>query len=74
MILYTTVPAELVFQPDQDAFSKQKVMTIDSVPVVTEEVAPGKYQIVRILSTDPGAYLKSSLTPGQTVGADRVNS
>ncbi|WP_066173145.1 YlzJ-like family protein [Bacillus marinisedimentorum] len=74
MILYTTVPEELMFQPDQAEFSKQKVVTINSVPVVTAEVSPGKYQIVRILSTDPGAFLKSSLAPGQMVGMDQVNS
>ncbi|MEW6183809.1 MAG: YlzJ-like family protein [Bacillota bacterium] len=68
MILYTPLPMELVLQGlESEPVPKLKETTVGGVPVIVEETGPGRGRLVRLLSTDPYAYLKPDLTPGTEV-------
>jgi hypothetical protein len=69
MILYTTVPYELIFPTEQSEFEKQENLTINGVPMIVEKTEQGK-RIIRILSTDPADYLDNDLMPGQIISGD----
>lgn len=67
MILYTTIPHELIFQSKEEDFNKQKVVQVNGVSMLVMEHEPMRYQIVRILSSNPKHFLIDSLMPGQII-------
>jgi hypothetical protein len=69
MIIYTTMPLELVFA-DYEKVEKQKIQEIDMGGGVKMMVEPmGDYQgkIVRIISPNPHDYMNPRFAPGQTI-------
>ncbi|WP_339192930.1 YlzJ-like family protein [Aeribacillus sp. FSL W8-0870] len=67
MILYTTVPEELIFPSDQEAFQKRHIVEMNGISLLIEETGENQCQIVRVLSTNPNHYLLESVFPGQKV-------
>lgn len=67
MILYTTVPMELIFPLETDTFQKQKTMNLNGVPVLVEYSDPQTIQIVRVLSSDPQHFLDDRYSPGTKI-------
>ncbi|MDH5161252.1 YlzJ-like family protein [Heyndrickxia oleronia] len=66
MILYTTVPQELIFQTDASEYSKYKTIVYNNVPMLVEQLEHN-YRIVRILSSNPVDFLNRELNPGQMI-------
>jgi len=66
MILYTTVPQELIFPTEASAYGKQEIITYNGIPMMVEKVEEGK-RIIRILSTNPTDYMEQSIMPGQII-------
>ncbi|PKR83574.1 YlzJ-like family protein [Heyndrickxia camelliae] len=66
MILYTTVPQELIFPTEASAYGKQEIITYNGIPMMVEKVEEGK-RIIRILSTNPADYMEQSIMPGQII-------
>jgi hypothetical protein len=66
MILYTTVPQEMIF-PQEDTSSKQMVIDINEGHLVVEQVSDGEFRVVRLISSDPSAYLNDNYTPGKMI-------
>jgi len=67
MILYTTMPQELIFPTEESVFQKQNIVEINGVSVLVNEERPGEHYIVRILSSNPADYLNDQFSPGQKV-------
>jgi hypothetical protein len=67
MILYTTMPQEVVFPAANDVFENQSVITYKGQPVMVDKITDGEYRIVRLLSTDPNDYLNAELSPGSMI-------
>jgi hypothetical protein len=67
MILYTTVPYELVFPYEMSVYTKQKTITLNGVPLVVDCTDPQNVQIVRVLSSDPQHYLDDRYSPGTKI-------
>ncbi|WP_404450117.1 YlzJ-like family protein [Sutcliffiella horikoshii] len=67
MILYTTMPQELIFPVESGEYEKQRVIDYNGVSLVVQQTEMNAYQIVRNLSTDPAHYLSSEYSPGQTI-------
>ncbi len=67
MILYTTMPQELIFPVENGEFDKQRVIDFNGVSLMVQQTEMNGYQIVRNLSTDPAHYLNSEYSPGQTI-------
>lgn len=67
MILYTTVPHDLIFQTPESEYHKQRVVDVDGVQLLVQETSSKDYQVVRVLSTNPNDYLTDKYTPGSIV-------
>lgn len=66
MILYTTMPQELMFQQEVD-FSKHNTVEINGVSLVVEQTSPSECRVVRLLSSDPNHFLNNNYLPGQMI-------
>ncbi|MEW6192452.1 MAG: YlzJ-like family protein [Bacillota bacterium] len=66
MLLYTPLPIELVMK-GTEPIARFRETSVGGVPILVEEVSPGRGRLVRLLSTDPFDYLNPALTPGTEV-------
>jgi hypothetical protein len=64
MILYTTVPQEMIFPADQDAYSQQEVVEWQGIPLLVEQ-SQQYYKVIRVMSSDPAHYLNEQICPGE---------
>nr|WP_295971618.1 YlzJ-like family protein [uncultured Bacillus sp.] len=64
MILYTTMPQELIFQTPSSKFAMQEIIQYDGIPLLVERDENHCYRIIQIMSTDPGHFLDSRCAPG----------
>ena len=64
MILYTTMPQELVFQTPESDFGKQSVVQFGGIPLLVEMDENHDYRVIQIMSTDPTHYLNNECCPG----------
>ncbi len=69
MILYTSMPQELIFQPEESAFARQKFLSFEGIPVLAEAVGdmPQEYTVIRVMSTDPNHFLDDRCMPGSKI-------
>lgn len=67
MIIYSPVPAEMIWQNQLQADYKLVDQVISGVPVQVMVCKDGTARVERILSTDPQDYLKTELQPGQLI-------
>lgn len=67
MILYTHVPSELVFPHDDDLFSNQMIVNINEGQLLVQKVSAHEYRVIRLISSDPMAYLNENYTPGNMI-------
>lgn len=69
-VLYTIVPPEAIFGPDESADGDKGTaaeMIIDGVSIIVEPLGPGRGRVQRIISTNPQNYLDRRWQPGETV-------
>ncbi len=64
MILYTTIPQELIFQTDELEYGKQTMIDYEGIPLLVEMDENRDYRVVRVMSSDPGHYLDERCGPG----------
>jgi hypothetical protein len=73
MILYSIIPAEIVFQ---GSYGQEEVKYIEAgyrgERVVVAQTADRQYTIARLLSTRPGSFLNSAFQPGSVVDAKEL--
>lgn len=67
MILYTTMPEELIFPHKEDEFSKQILVPINEGQLLLQQVSNHEFKVVRLISTDPMAYLNENYSPGKMI-------
>ncbi|MFZ3587862.1 YlzJ-like family protein [Bacillus sp. DJP31] len=67
MILYTMMPAELIYPPDETQFSNQLFVEVCGVSMLVERNEDQGYRIVRLLSSDPQHFLNDEYLPGSTI-------
>ncbi len=66
MILYTPVPHELIYPEDQSV-QNQITVDIQEGQLVLEQVSMKEFRVVRLLSTDPNAFLNDNYSPGKMI-------
>lgn len=69
MILYSTMPPELVFA-NLEQMEKQEVKEIDmggGVTMMVEPINSYEGKIIRLISPNPQDYLNPRFAPGQTI-------
>ncbi|MCF6410626.1 YlzJ-like family protein [Pseudalkalibacillus salsuginis] len=64
MILYTSMPNELVFNNAAENYDKHSMIEMNGVSMMVEHLDENQCRIVNLLSTDPYHYLNPSLQPG----------
>ncbi|WP_044893714.1 YlzJ-like family protein [Bacillus alveayuensis] len=74
MILYTTMPQELIFQTASTEYAKQQLVYYDGIPLLVRETETKEYEIVRNLSTNPQHFLQAKYSPGMTILARAITS
>ncbi|MED3552131.1 YlzJ-like family protein [Cytobacillus praedii] len=67
MILYTSMPHELVFPTEAAEFSKQKVVTYNGIPLLVEMDGGQDCTVVRVMSSDPTHFMDDKYTPGTKI-------
>ncbi|RDI47397.1 YlzJ-like family protein [Falsibacillus pallidus] len=66
MILYTSMPQELIFPPGENTFDSTKMITWNGIPLMVQKCDQG-YRVMRIMSSDPSHYLTPECEPGQYI-------
>jgi hypothetical protein len=67
MILYTSMPQELIFQTPTEEYTKQSVINYQGVQLLVEQSGAAECRVLRVMSTDPAHYLDSNYTPGTMI-------
>jgi len=67
MILYTTMPEELIFQENNDAYIKQMTIEVNGLTLVVERISSDQCRIVQLLSTNPNDFLNNAFAPGSVL-------
>lgn len=67
MILYTTVPEALIFPQEEHVYAKQSVINVKEGHLYVEQISPKDFRVVRLVSTDPMAYLNDNYAPGRMI-------
>lgn len=65
MILYTSVPIEIVLSGLEPQVPKMSIISYKGKSVMGYKMGDGRYELTRILSTDPMDYLDPNLQPGK---------
>ncbi|WZY01547.1 YlzJ-like family protein [Bacillus sp. FSL W7-1360] len=69
MILYTHVPLEHIFPEDASAYQSQMTIPCPEGHLIVEQIDGGDWRIVRLLSSDPNAFLNPAYEPGMVLRA-----
>ncbi len=64
MILYTTMPQELVFQTNDTEFNKQMIIEHNGIPMLVERNEENNLRVLQIMSSNPNHYLDERYCPG----------
>ncbi|MGO4887721.1 YlzJ-like family protein [Anaerobacillus sp. MEB173] len=67
MILYTSMPQELIYPQDNQEFNKQMTVDIEGGQLLLEEISPTEYRVVRLMSSDPMLFLNENYSPGKMI-------
>jgi len=68
LILYTPMQLELVFDGLEEMRPPAtREVSIDGVPLLISDTAPGRARVERLLSTNPADYLRPDLFPGAEI-------
>jgi YlzJ-like protein len=67
VILYTTMPLELIFPYEGESSSNQQMVSYQGIPLLVESADGQNAQVIRILSTDPQHYLDNQICPGAKI-------
>jgi hypothetical protein len=74
MILYTTMPQELIFQTTSAEYAKQQLVYYDGIPLLVRETEAKEYEVIRNLSTNPQHFLQAKYSPGMRVLPTTITS
>lgn len=64
MILYTTMPQELIYQTQESEFEQQQVINYEGIPLLVEMNENHDYRVLRVMSSDPNHYMDDRFCPG----------
>jgi hypothetical protein len=64
MILYTTMPQDLIFQTEAMEYGKHSFINYEGIPLMVEMDDNHDYRVLRVMSSNPDDYLDSRCCPG----------
>jgi hypothetical protein len=76
MILYSVIPAEVIFQGMEQYNPQYEVIELQGVSMQVERISNNEARIVRLYSVNPQDFLNPELSPGTliTYGPTILNS
>ncbi|WP_413381502.1 YlzJ-like family protein [Alkalihalobacillus sp. 1P02AB] len=69
MILYTMMPNEMVFPEDEQTYSNYVTVPIEDGHLVVQQINGSDYKVIRLVCSNPMAYLNEQYTPGTVIQA-----
>ena len=66
MILNTPLSYEEIF-PQETSNVNRQVISYNGTLIHVEEVSPGSYEVLQLLSTNPQDYLNETFSPGSRI-------
>ncbi|TSB46462.1 YlzJ-like family protein [Alkalicoccobacillus porphyridii] len=72
MILYTMMPQEEIFPPDEEAFKQQLHLPIEGGSLIVQRLDEGRYKVVQLISGNPSLYLHPQYSPGAIVDTNHL--
>ncbi|AZB42995.1 ribonuclease [Bacillus sp. FJAT-42376] len=67
MILYTTMPQELIFAQDGQDAPAERMAVVNGIEMIVRPCADSSFEVVRLLSSNPNDYLQTEWMPGQKI-------
>jgi hypothetical protein len=67
MILYTMMPYEQIFPPNEESSVNEVMISYNGIPLLAEWTENHEYRVIRIVSTDPNHYINPSCMPGSKI-------
>lgn len=67
MILYTTMPLELVYPIAESEFAKRKTVNYEGISLIVEQDEDHAYRVIQVLSTNPAHFLDTRFQPGAKI-------
>jgi len=67
MIIYTSMPLELVYEGYNEFNPKYEEIEHQGVKMMIEPFSPYKGRVVRLMSSNPQDYLNPSYSPGSII-------
>ena len=67
MILYTSMPHELVFPTEAAEYNKQMMVTQNGIPLLVEMEGGKECTEIRVMSSDPTHFMDEKYTPGTKI-------
>lgn len=67
MILYTTMPLELVYPIEESEFAKRKTVNYNGISLIVEQDENQAYRVIQVLSTNPEHFLDERFQPGAKI-------
>ncbi|MBC9786020.1 hypothetical protein GJ688_16185 [Heliobacillus mobilis] len=70
MILYTPLPMEMVLKGLESDMPTMSILSYKGRTVMGYKMGDGRYELTRILSTDPKDFLQPDFQPGNQISPD----
>ncbi|MBN6887223.1 YlzJ-like protein [Cytobacillus horneckiae] len=67
MILYTTMPYDLVYQSESQEYEKQKIINHHGIPLLVEIVSGAECIILQVMSSNPNDFMNETYSPGTKI-------
>jgi hypothetical protein len=67
MILYTSMPHELVFPTEASEYEKQRVVNYEGIPLLVEMGEGHDCTVLRVMSSDPTHFMNEKCIPGSKI-------
>jgi len=68
MILYTTLPRELIFDyHENQPLNTEETILYNGIPLLVNKTNQQEFQVIRVLSTNPQHFLDPRCTPGSII-------
>ncbi|MEG6585480.1 YlzJ-like family protein [Dendrosporobacter sp. 1207_IL3150] len=71
MILWTVMPLEAVFPPDDFSPNYEEV-DYEGIRLIVEKTSNEQCRIIRLLSTNPHDFLRNEIQPGMVINFKQI--
>lgn len=67
MTIYTIVPLELIYIPEDESLLETSLFTKNGITFIGEKLPTGSVIVNRLVSTNPNDYMQDEIVPGNII-------